>query len=261
MTDAEIAIIGGSGVYDEDAIEDRETVEVHTPYGPPSAPIVVGEYMGRRAAFLARHGPSHEHPPHKVPYRANLWALDELGVERVLATNAVGSLKERYEPGHLAVADQFIDFTKHRPTTFYDGPRAVHIGVADPFCPTCREVLVSAMGELGVEHHDEATVVTIEGPRFSTRAESEMLREHADLINMTLCPEAQLARELDLCYATICTVTDYDVWREETVSADEVIEVVQANVEKSRKVLAQTLQELPETRECPCPHTTEGAEI
>lgn len=260
--EAEVALIGGSGVYDEDAIEDAETVKVQTPYGPPSAPVTVGAYMGRRTAFLARHGPDHGLPPHRVPFRANLWALRELGVTRVLATNAVGSLQEEYAPGDLAVVDQFIDFTKQRDMTFYDGPRTVHIGTADPFCPECRDVMAGVLDEQGHPHHTEATVVVIEGPRFSTRAESEMFRDHADLINMTLCPEVQLARELDLCYASLATVTDYDVWRtDETVDTATVLKVIADNVEKSRKVLAETVRSLPGERGCACGETTRGAEI
>lgn len=259
---ADIALIGGSGVYDEDAIQDPETVKVQTPYGPPSAPVTVGTYMGRRTAFLARHGADHEHPPHRVNFRANLWALRELGVSRVLATNAVGSLQEEYAPGDLAVVDQFIDLTKRRASTFFDGPRTVHIGTADPFCPECRDALAGVLAEQGYSHHTEATVVVIEGPRFSTRAESEMFRQHADLINMTLCPEVQLAKELDLCYASLATVTDYDVWKtDETVDTETVLTVIAENVEKSRKVLAETLRNLPEERGCACGSTTEGAEI
>jgi 5'-methylthioadenosine phosphorylase len=210
MTTAEIGIFGGSGFYE--LLPDVEEVELETPYGPPSAPIVVGTIADRRIAFLPRHGRRHELPPHRIPYRANVWAMRELGVRRILGPNASGSLRADVEVGEFVVCDQFLDRTRRREDTFYDGPETTHVSAADPFCPELRAVLVETARELEIPVRDGGTVVVVEGPRFSTRSESRWFQSlGADVINMTAYPECHLARELELCYAHIGMVTDHDV--------------------------------------------------
>ncbi|AMM53083.1 S-methyl-5'-thioadenosine phosphorylase [Pyrococcus kukulkanii] len=245
-----IGIIGGSGVYG--VFEPKETVKVHTPYGRPSAPVEIGEIEGVEVAFIPRHGKYHEFPPHEVPYRANIWALKELGVERVIGINAVGSLKEEYKPGDIVIIDQFIDFTKKREYTFYNGPRVAHISMADPFCPELRRIFIETAKELGLPVHEKGTYICIEGPRFSTRAESRMFRQFADVIGMTLVPEVNLARELGMCYVNISTVTDYDVWAEKPVDAQEVLRVMKENEEKVQRLLRKAIPKIPEERKCGC---------
>src|SRR5438067_608585 len=206
---AEIGIFGGSGFYS--FLEDVEEVELDTPYGKPSAPFVIGEIGGRRVAFLPRHGRGHELPPHRIPYRANVWALRELGVRRIVGPNASGALKPELRLGEFVVCDQFVDRTSGRADTFYDGPETTHVSTADPYCPGLRRLLLDTAAELGIPARDGGTVVTIQGPRFSTRAESRWFRQMGwDVINMTAYPEAVLARELELCYANISMVTDHD---------------------------------------------------
>ncbi|MEA2550242.1 MAG: 5-methylthioadenosine phosphorylase, partial [Actinomycetota bacterium] len=210
MTSAEIGVFGGSGFYS--FLEDTETVEVDTPYGKPSAPVTVGDVGGRTVAFIPRHGAKHEFPPHKVPYLANLWAMKELGVERVLGPCATGSLQLDVKPGEFVICDQLVDRTRDRPNTFYDGPVTTHISFADPYCEVMRQVAITAGRDLDIPLHERGTVVVIEGPRFSTRAESAWFASAGwEVINMTQYPEALLARELELCYANISLITDYDV--------------------------------------------------
>src|SRR5438046_2729527 len=223
---AEIGIFGGSGFYA--FLEDVEEVELDTPYGKPSAPFVIGEIGGKRVAFLPRHGPKHELPPHRIPYRANVWGMKELGVRRIIGPNAPGALKAELRLGECVVCDQFVDRTAGRADTFYDGPETTHVSAADPYCPDLRRLLLETAAELGIPARDGGTVVTIQGPRFSTRAESRWFQTMGwDVINMTAYPEAVLARELELCYATVALVTDYDVGVAggEPVSADLVAEV------------------------------------
>jgi 5'-methylthioadenosine phosphorylase len=259
---AEIGVFGGSGFYS--FLEAVEATEVETPYGRPSAPPVVGEVGGRRVAFIPRHGAKHEYPPHRVPYRANIWAMRELGVQRILGPCAVGSLQPHVKPGHFAVCDQLVDRTRSRPTTFYDGPDTTHVSFADPYCPTIREVTVAKGRELGIEMHDGGTVVVIEGPRFSTRAESAWFAAAGwEIINMTQYPEAVLARELEICYANISLVTDYDVGVGGTppVTHEEVIRVFAQNNERLRDLLFAVIPELPQARECPCATALAGARL
>lgn len=258
---ARIGIIGGSGVYDPGLFKNVKRLNLHTPYGPTSDEIEVGTLGGVRMAFLPRHGRGHRLPPHKVPYRANLWALKQLGVERILSPCAVGSLQERVRPGDIVLVDQFIDWTKHRDLTYFDGPTTVHISAADPFCPELLALFHKTAKSLKLRVHRGGTYVCIEGPRFSTRAESRMFRGFADVIGMTLVPEAQLARELEMCYLSIATSTDYDVWAEEPVSVKEILRVLAQNVENSKRLLEQAIPHVPVRRQCPCAKALRGADL
>ena len=259
---AEIGVIGGSGLYDVDVLEDVEELKIYTPYGEPSDRIIVGTFKGRRVAFLARHGRGHRIPPHKINYRANIWALKSLGVKRIVAVSAVGSMREDYAPGDFVVPDQFIDFTKNRTYSFFDGHVVAHVSMADPFCPELREVIVNAANSLGIKVHEAGTYICIEGPRFSTRAESRLFKSWgADIIGMTLVPEVNLAREAEICYATIAMVTDYDVWAEKPVTADEVLRIMGENVEKAKKLLYTLIPMIPTDRKCPCAEALKEALI
>ena len=224
----------------------------------------MGEVGGRRVAFLPRHGVNHELPPHRVPYRANAWAMKELGVERILGPNAVGSLRKDVQPGQFVVCDQVVDRTRGREDTFYDGPVTTHISFADPYCPTMREVAVREAGTLGIDLHDGGTAVVIQGPRFSTRAESEWFQSQGwSVIGMTAYPEAPLARELELCYANISLVTDYDVGvgGAPAVTHDEVLRVFSENNSRLRDLLFAVIPALPEKRDCPCATALTGARL
>ncbi len=243
---AEIGVFGGSGFYS--FLEDAEELELETPYGRPSAPVVVGEVAGTRVAFLPRHGRAHELTPAAIPYRANVWAMRELGVRRLLGPNASGALTAELALGEFVVCDQFIDRTWGRSDTFYDGAPVTHVSAADPYCPDLRKLLVDAAHELGIPVRDGGTVVVIQGPRFSTRAESRAYRAMgADVINMTAYPEAQLARELELCYASISMVTDHDVGVEgtEPVSQETVVRVFGENNERLRDLLLAVIPRIP----------------
>jgi len=259
---ASIGVIGGSGLYEFlDAIEE---IAVDTPYGAPSDPIVIGEVSGRRVAFVPRHGRDHRFPPHRIPYRANLWALRSIGVRQVLAPSAVGSLTTDYGPGTLAVPDQLADRTSSRAQTFYDEGGAVHVGFADPYCPVGRTYALAAAQELGWAPVSSGTLVVIEGPRFSTRAESRWYAAQGwTLIGMTALPEAALARELALCYTTIALVTDTDAGVEEGegVTQAEVFRVFAENMAGLRDVLMKIIEGLPEKRTCPCPHALDGLKL
>ena len=236
--EAEIGVFGGSGFYS--FLEDVEEVEIDTPYGKPSAPFTIGEIGGKRVAFLPRHGRNHELPPHAIPYRANVWAMRELGVRRVIGPNASGALKADLELGEFVVCDQFVDRTTGRKDTFYDGPETTHVSAADPYCPDLRRLLVDKAEELGIKVRDGGTVVVIQGPRFSTRSESRWFSGLGwDVINMTQYPECHLARELELCYAGVAMVTDHDVGVEgiEPVSGQTVARVFAENLERLRKLL------------------------
>lgn len=257
---AEIGIIGGTGVYDPGLLEDARSIKVYTPYGEPSDYVTVGVFKGRRVAFLPRHGKGHRIPPHKINYRANIWAFKELGITRIVAPSAVGSLKEEMEPGHIVIPDQFIDRTRSRSSTFYEGGYVAHVSTADPFCPVLRKIAVSTAKKLKLDAHQDGTYVCIEGPRFSTRAESKMFRQWgAHIIGMTLVPEVVLAREQEMCYVNIATVTDYDVWADKPVSADEVVETLKKNVDKTKKMLENIIPQIPKKRDCACAHALEGA--
>jgi 5'-methylthioadenosine phosphorylase len=243
-----IGIFGGSGFYS--FLDDAEEVVVDTPYGPPSAPVAVGEIQGVRVAFIPRHGREHQFPPHRVPYRANVWAMKEVGVRRIVGPAACGSLKPDHPPGTFVVCDQFVDRTRGREDTFYEGPKVAHVSAADPYCPDMRRTLVEAAKELEIPVVDGGTVVIIQGPRFSTRAESRWFSGAGfDVVNMTQYPEAWLARELELCYATVCLVTDYDVGLEgmpdvPPVSAEAAFRVFADNLARLRALLFQAVPKL-----------------
>jgi 5'-methylthioadenosine phosphorylase len=258
---AELGVFGGSGFYS--MLDDAEEVAVETPYGDPSSPVTIGTVEGRRVAFIPRHGRKHEFPPHVLPYRANLWAMKELGVKRVLGPCAVGSLQPDVKPGDFVVCDQLVDRTTGRPSTFYDGPFTTHISFADPYCPTIREVSVAQAEGQGLPLHSTGTVVVVQGPRFSTRAESRQFAEQGwEVINMTQHPEAPLARELEICYGNISVVTDYDVGvvgSVEAVSHEEVIRVFQENIGRLRDLLFAILGAVPDERDCPCATALENA--
>ncbi len=261
---ADIGVIGGSGLYDPGIVENAREVKVYTPFGEPSDFIIVGEVKGRRVAFLPRHGRGHRIPPHRVNYRANSGALKALGVKWVISVSAVGSLREDYRPGDLVVPDQFIDMTKKREYTFFEGPVVAHVSMADPFCEHLREALLEAGRRLGYRIHERGTYVCIEGPRFSTRAESRIWKEvfKADIIGMTLVPEVNLACEAQMCYATLAMITDYDVWAESPVTAEEVIRIMSENVEKAKRILYEVIPRLPEEPDpskCSCCKALETA--
>ena len=254
---AHVGIIGGSGLYDPGIVEDAREVRVYTPYGEPSDFIVVGSVRGVRVAFLPRHGRGHRIPPHRINYRANIWALKALGVKWVVSVSAVGSLREDYKPGDFVVPDQFIDMTKSRKYTFFDGPITAHVSMADPFCYDLREKIAETVESLGYPVHPRGTYVCIEGPRFSTRAESRIWKDvfKADIIGMTLVPEVNLACEAQLCYATLAMVTDYDVWAEHPVTAEEVERIMKQNTERAKKILYELIPKLvgePEKSKCSC---------
>ena len=262
MAAAEIGVFGGSGFYS--FLEDTEEVKVDTPYGEPSAPVTIGEIGGRRVAFLPRHGVRHEYPPHKIPYKANAWAMKELGVKRIVGPCAAGSLRVGVQLGDFVVCDQLVDRTRSRPHTFYDGPITTHISFADPYCETIRGVTVAKGRELGITMHEAGTMVVIEGPRFSTRAESAWFASQGwDTLNMTGYPEALLARELEICYANISLITDYDVGVEgaPSVTHEDVIEVFAENNEKLRNLLFSVIPALPAERDCPCSVALTGARL
>lgn len=258
----ELAIIGGTGVYDPNLLENSRQIKIHTPYGGPSDLITIGSYAGKNIAFLPRHGASHTLPPHKVPYRANLWALDKLGVKRIIAPRAVGSLRKEIKPRDIVIADQFIDFTKKRDCTFFEGSEVAHISAADIFCQELRDLAIKAAQKLGIGFHKTGTSICIDGPRYSTKAESIFFKDviKADTIGMTLVPECVLARELEICYVSLEMSTDYDAWSDEPVTATMVGEVMKDNVETIRKLLLEIIPKIPEKREyCACPHALEHA--
>ncbi len=260
MSSAQIGVFGGSGFYA--FLEDVETVDVDTPYGPPSAPPVVGEVGGRPVAFVPRHGVKHELPPHRINYRANVWAMKELGVERIFGPCAAGSLRAGVRIGDFVVCDQIVDRTMSRPHTFYDGPVTTHISFADPYCETMRQIIVDEGHQLGIPTHPRGTMVVIEGPRFSSRAESKWFASEGwDTLNMTGHPEALLARELEICYANLSLITDYDVGVEDAppVTHEDVIEVFQRNLENLRRLLFAAIPALPSQRDCVCATALEHA--
>jgi len=263
---ADYGVIGGSGFYD--FFEDAERVTVETPYGEPSDDVVIGSVAGRRVAFIARHGQGHRFPPHKVNYRANLWALRSVGVRQVLAPCAVGSLRAEAGPGTIVVPEQVVDRTWGRDHTYYDviGP-VVHVDIADPYCPTLRRAAVGAAGDAGVEVVDGGTLVVINGPRFSTRAESLMHQQAGwSIVGMTAMPEAALARELAMCFTTIALVTDYDTGVDggEAVTHESVLAVFAQNVDRLKGVIGDIITALPDpgtTPECRCRQALDGLRL
>ena len=259
---ARLAIIGGTGVYDPKLFEDIKEVKIPTPYGPTSPFLTIGKFKDTNVAFIPRHGRDHSIPPHRINYRANIFALKEIGVERIIAVSSVGSLKEDLKPGEFVFPDQFIDRTKNRLDTFFEGARVVHISSADPFCPQLLNLLSSVSRKNSIISHKGATYVCIEGPRFSTRSESKLFRQWgADIVGMTLYPECMLAREAEICYVSLSMVTDYDVWAGKPVSAEEVSTVMGNNISSAKKLLLSALEVLPTERTCNCSRALSGAMI
>ncbi len=262
---AEIGVFGGSGFYA--FLDDVTTVAVHTPYGAPSAPIAIGTVGDRSVAFLPRHGVHHELPPHKVNYRANVWAMREVGVRRLIGPCAAGSLQPGVKPEEFVLVDQLVDRTSGRADTFYDGGAVHHVSFADPYCPDLRTALSASASTAGVTVHERGTVVVIQGPRFSTRAESSWYRSAGwEVINMTQYPEAYLARELGLCYACVALITDYDTGLEgvdgiEPVTMDVVFEVLARNVERTRSLLFAAIPGLSSSPSCSCASALSGGPL
>ncbi len=257
-----IGIIGGSGIADAGFFEEVEKKALDTPFGKPSAPYVIGRTGEMDVIFLPRHGVGHKIPPHDINFRANIWGMKELGVRRLICPSAVGSLKEDYKPGEICIPDQFIDFTKNREYTFYDTGKVVHVSTADPFCNELRGMLANICEEKAIAHHQTGTNICVQGPRFSTRAESRMFRNFADIIGMTLVPEAQLARELGLCYSSLAMITDYDVWADKPVNVAEIVKTMQANVGKIAAIVETAVTRMADMPfSCECKRLAEEAEF
>jgi 5'-methylthioadenosine phosphorylase len=260
---AEIGIFGGTGIYDSGLLSESKEVTIETPFGKTSDSITIGTYKGRKVAFMPRHGRKHTIPPHLINFRANIWAFKEIGIKRIIAPSAVGSLKENLRPGDFVLPSQFIDFTKSRKYTLFEQGKVVHISVADPFCPELQNAVAESAKKINLHLHRDATYVCIEGPRFSTRAESKFYKNviGADIIGMTLVPECQLAREAQMCYVSISTVTDYDVWSTKPVTAKEVLETLSKNVQTTKNILNILFDFIPEKRGCSCAKALEEAEF
>jgi len=257
---AEIGIIGGTGIYDPTLLTNIKEIRLRTPYGAPSDAISIGELRGRKVAFIPRHGRKHTIRPTDINSRANIYALKKLGVQRIFAPSSAGSLKEECRPGNTVIVDQFIDRTTKREQSFYTGKQVCHISVADPMCPELRDFLIKTAEKMKIPFHRTGTYVCIEGPRFSTKAESKMHRSWgADIIGMTLVPECVLAREAEICYACVATVTDYDVWKEHLVNAEEVAKTMKQNIEKIKTLITETIAQLPKERSCECKYALKGA--
>ncbi|MBI5072294.1 S-methyl-5'-thioadenosine phosphorylase [Candidatus Woesearchaeota archaeon] len=269
-----IGIIGGSGFYS--LLEGAEEKDIVTPYGKTSSPVMIVKINGKDVAFIARHGLHHEYPPHKVPYKANIFALYELGVRQIFSASAVGSLKTEIKPGDFCVPDQSVNFTHGRDDTYYHGKESlcedhaksvVHISSADPFCHELRNILIKAVQKIALPVHEKGTIVVINGPRYSSRAESTFFRTHNwEIIGMTLYPEYVLARELEMCYANISLVTDYDTGVHEDpsiepVSSQEVIQRFKENSEKIKNIILNAIEQVPEQRNCVCANALEGARM
>jgi len=251
-----VAIIGGSGL--EALLKDMEQIRVGTPYGLPP-PISIGEIKGKTVAFLPRHGVHHSIPPHKVNYRANIYALFEMGVKRIVATNAVGAINVDFKPGDLVVPHDLVDFTKFRQFTFYDAP-VTHVDMSQPFCPEVRALLIKTMKKRSVRVRNKAVLVCTEGPRFETPAEIEMFRRlGCDVVGMTVAPEAVLARELEICYATVCFVSNMAAGIQQRLTAHEVAEMAKKKMPIIQQVLRETIEHLPQSRQCPCAHALKDA--
>jgi len=262
---ADIGIFGGSGLYS--LLQKSKKIEVDTPYGKPSGKITLGEYKGKRLAFLPRHGSHHTLPPHKIPFRANLWAMKQLGVKQMIAPCASGSLNPKVKPGDFVICDQFVDRTKGRADTFFDGPEVAHIAAADPYCPLLRRIASKACQSLKIPYHKQGTIVVISGPRFSTRSESAWFQNQAwEVINMTAYPEVVLARELSMCYLNIALITDYDtglagLQHIKPVTATEVLRVFKKNNRKVKQLILEIIQKIPKRRSCSCAHSLDNAFI
>ena len=262
---AQIGIFGGTGIYDSEILQNSKEITIETPYGKTSDAITIGELDGKKVAFMPRHGKKHSIPPHLINYCANIWAFKELGITRIISPSAVGSLKEEIKPGDFVLPTQFIDFTKSRRNSFSEDGRVIHISVADPFCPELQEIVSIVANNHDISLHKDCTYTCIEGPRFSTKAESRFYKTTgADIIGMTLVPECQLAREAQICYVSISTVTDYDVWAEKPVTAKEVMDTLSKNVQSTKELLLDLIKTMPDkriTRKCSCEKALTEAEF
>ncbi|BCY19362.1 MAG: S-methyl-5'-thioadenosine phosphorylase [Chloroflexi bacterium] len=251
-----LGVIGGSGLYAISSLKDVETLEMDTPFGKPSAPVVVGTLKEKRVAFLARHGIGHTISPTEVNYRANIYAMKMLGVPRIVSISACGSLREDYAPGHIVIPDQVVDFTRsNRVHSFFGDGLVVHVGTANPYCEDLTARVFQAVSQTGATTHAGGTLITVEGPRFSTKGESDLFRSWGmSIIGMTACPEVFLAREAEICYVTMAHVTDYDVWRVSTepVSVEMVIQTLNKNTQAARQALENLIELLPASRTCGC---------
>lgn len=259
---ADLAVIGGSGLYAMEGLERVREARVSTPFGRPSDAVVLGVLAGRRVAFLARHGRGHRISPSMINYRANIYALKSLGVTRIFSVSAVGSMKEHIHPGHLALPDSFLDRTTKRASTFFDQGLVAHVAFADPVCPVLTAQLAEAARALGVMCHEGGAYLCMEGPQFSTRAESRLYRHWGvDMIGMTNATEAKLAREAEICYATMALVTDYDCWHESesAVSVEGVLAIMRRNVEQAKKMLRHVIRQPTPPVACACPTALRGA--
>ena len=255
MPKAQIGVIGGSGLYEMEGLTEIEEVSLKTPFGEPSDAFTIGSLEGMRVAFLPRHGKGHHISPTELPVRANIYALKSLGVEWIISVSAVGSLRDDIHPLDLIIPDQLIDRTKNRVNTFFGDGLVAHVGFADPFCPDLSHILYRTAMEAGAQVHQGGTYLVMEGPLFSTKAESFLYRSWgASIIGMTALPEAKLAREAEICYATLAFITDYDCWHEtcEIVTIDMVLENLQRNAEMAKKILKMAITQIPEKRECQC---------
>ena len=276
-----LGIIGGSGLYEFEELKVVEEVSVKTPFGGASSPIIVGELEGKRVAFLSRHGKGHIYPPHRVPYRANLWALREVGVDRVLAVSAVGGINKLFRAGDFVIIDNFLDFTKGRESTYYEGvfsvdvegndevarllreKKVVHIDVTEPYCPQMRTLLMDILEERRLKYHPAGTYACTEGPRFETAAEIGMLEKlGADVVGMTGYPEVVLARELTMCYASLCVVANPAAGiSAHRLTSDEVMELMSQRERDVKEVLREVIRKLPAEKACGCDRVLEGAEV
>ena len=262
MAEAKVGIIGGSGLYKLEGMTNVREVKLKTPFGDPSDAFILGDIAGVQVAFLPRHGIGHRISPTELPSRANIYAMKSLGVERIISVNAVGSLKEKVKPLDAVVPDQIIDRTNGRISTFFTGGLVAHVAFADPFCPVLSSVLYEAAHKTGIRVHDGGIYIAMEGPQFSTRAESELYRSWgADVIGMTILPEAKLAREAEICYASLSFVTDYDCWNEiyDQVTTDMIIANLQKNVDVAKKILRLVIDHLPQIRDCICANALQNA--
>ncbi len=262
MPQAKIGVIGGSGLYDIEGMTDIEEVNIDTPFGKPSDAITIGRLGGVGIAFLPRHGKGHRISPTELPARANIYALKSLGVKHIIAVCSAGSFKKELKPGHLLIPDQLIDRTRNRVNTFFEGGIVAHIAFADPFCPVLSRILYDSAKEIGASVHPKGTYVVMEGPAFSTRAESRLYRSWgADIIGMTALPEAKLAREAEICYAIIGCVTDYDSWwhSAEPVTIDVILNTMRQNVDTAKSIIKLAVSRISDKRDCGCATALETA--
>lgn len=264
MGDVEIGIIGGSGLYEIEGLTKVEEKALSTPFGDPSDAFILGNLNGRRVAFLARHGRGHRISPSGINFRANIYAMKGLGVNRIISVSAVGIMREGISPGDIVVPDQFYDHTKRRISTFFEEGAVAHVSFADPVCPDLSGILFQAGKKTGAAMHNGGVYLCIEGPQFSTRAESNIYRGwHVDIIGMTNVTEAKLAREAEICYSTLAMATDYDCWHtgEEAVTVEGVIQILMKNVETSKKIIREAILHVPGERNCPCKDALKDAII